>query len=90
MYMKKLLYLLSFSMAVSLSWSQTPSGCFSSGNDVSFNKSFGATKGITKGDFDNDGLLDIVVGYNTNGTANKYSFLKGLGNGKFGAPISGT
>jgi hypothetical protein len=87
--MKKLLYFLSFSMIVSSAWSQTPSGCFSSGNDVSFNKSYGSTRGITKGDFDNDGLLDVVVGHFSNSTtANNYSFLKGLGNGKFASPLS--
>ncbi|WP_430403139.1 FG-GAP-like repeat-containing protein [Fluviicola sp.] len=87
--MKKLLYFLSFSMIVSSAWSQTPSGCFSSGNDVSFNKSFSNTRGITKGDFDNDGNLDIVVGNYGNGYLNRYSFVKGLGNGKFGTSISG-
>ncbi|WP_341903644.1 FG-GAP-like repeat-containing protein [Fluviicola taffensis] len=87
--MKKLLYFLSFSMIVSSAWSQTPSGCFSSGNDVSFNKSYSNTRGITKGDFDNDGNLDIVVGNYGNGYLNRYSFVKGLGNGKFGTSISG-
>jgi large repetitive protein len=87
--MKKLLYFLSFSMIVSSAWSQTPSGCFSSGNDVSFNKSFSNTRGITKGDFDNDGLQDVVVSYFNNAATNNFGFLKGLGNGKFGTPISG-
>ena len=76
-------------MIVSSAWSQTPSGCFSSGNDVSFNKSYSSTRGITKGDFDNDGKLDVVVGNYGNGYLNRYSFVKGLGNGKFGTAISG-
>ncbi|MNJ85413.1 C protein alpha-antigen precursor [compost metagenome] len=88
--MKKLLYFLSFSMIVSSSWSQTPSGCFSSGNDISFSKAFSNSRGITKGDFDNDGLLDVVVALFANATSNSnYAFLKGLGNGKFDTPISG-
>ncbi|AEA44924.1 FG-GAP repeat protein [Fluviicola taffensis DSM 16823] len=74
-------------MIVSSAWSQTPSGCFSSGNDISFTKSNGNSRGMTKGDFDNDGLMDVVVAHNSGPT--NYSFLKGLGNGKFGAPISG-
>ncbi|MDR0802488.1 FG-GAP-like repeat-containing protein [Fluviicola sp.] len=86
--MKKLLYFLSFSMIASSAWSQTPSACFSSGNDVSFNKGHNNSWGITKGDFDNDGQLDIVTTSATNGYTNKIAFLKGLGNGKFGAPVS--
>ena len=88
--MKKLLYFLSFLMIVSSSWSQSPSGCFSSGNDISFSKAFSNSRGITKGDFNNDGLLDVVVALFANSTSNSnYAFLKGLGNGKFDTPISG-
>nr|WP_294858702.1 FG-GAP-like repeat-containing protein [uncultured Fluviicola sp.] len=85
--MKKLLYFLSFSMIVSSAWSQTPSGCFTSGNDVSFNKTSSNSRGITKGDFDNDGVLDVVLAHQAGPIT--HSFLKGLGNGKFGTPISG-
>ncbi|OGS80051.1 MAG: hypothetical protein A3D31_08890, partial [Candidatus Fluviicola riflensis] len=60
------------------------SACFSSANDITFQ---GPTNGqaIEKGDFDNDGKLDIVITNYTVGS-NKLNFIKGNGNGTFQAP----
>jgi hypothetical protein len=87
--MKKLLILLSFSMVALTNWSQVSNACFSSRNDISIRKTFTASRGMVKGDFDNDGVLDIVnSNYVTSASAtNRFSFQKGLGNGKFGSSV---
>ncbi|MES2554495.1 MAG: VCBS repeat-containing protein, partial [Bacteroidota bacterium] len=61
------------------------SACFSSANDITFQ---GPTNGqaIEKGDFDNDGKLDVVIANFTMGASNKLNFIKGNGNGTFQAP----
>ncbi len=66
-------------------WSQVSNACFSSRNDISFSKIGSQSRGITKGDFDNDGKLDVVTTLYSG--AKRFSFQKGLGNGKFGSPI---
>ena len=87
--MKKLLILLSFSMIALVNWSQVSNACFSSRNDISIRKTFTASRGMVKGDFDSDGILDIVSSnYVTSASATKrFSFQKGLGNGKFGPSV---
>ncbi|HLP56225.1 MAG TPA: FG-GAP-like repeat-containing protein [Fluviicola sp.] len=62
------------------------SACFSSPNDITFQ---GPTNGqaIEKGDFDNDGKLDLVIANFTIGVTNKLNFIKGNGNGTFQAPV---
>ena len=66
-------------------WSQVSNACFSSRNDISFSKTGSQSRGITKGDFDNDGKLDVVTTLYSG--AKRFSFQKGLGNGKFASPI---
>ncbi len=88
--MKKLLILLSFSMIALTNWSQVSNACFSSRNDISIRKTFSASRGIAKGDFDSDGILDIVSSnYVPTATAptKRFSFQKGFGNGKFGPSV---
>ncbi|MBI3238285.1 MAG: VCBS repeat-containing protein, partial [Flavobacteriia bacterium] len=60
------------------------SGCFSSANDITFSAPTNG-QAIEKGDFDNDGKLDVVITNFTVGT-NKLNFIKGNGNGTFQAP----
>ncbi len=61
------------------------SACFSSANDNVF---AGPTNGqvIEKGDFDNDGKLDVVIANFTVGS-NKMNFIKGDGDGTFQPPV---
>ena len=71
-------------MIASSTWSQS-NACFSSRNDFSFSRPNSQSRGITKGDFDNDGNLDVVTTAYTSGAGQKrFYFQKGLGNGKFG------
>ncbi|WP_186280062.1 FG-GAP-like repeat-containing protein [Fluviicola chungangensis] len=86
--MKKLLIFLSFSMIALTNWSQISNACFSSRNDISFNKPYSGSRGIVKGDFDSDGILDVVLSNYISGTSKRFSFLKGLGDGKFAAAVS--
>ena len=49
---------------------------------------FGANdRGLALGDFDRDGILDLVAGYANGNTLNAY-FFKGLGDGTFAAPVA--
>jgi len=61
------------------------SACFSSPNDNVF---AGPTNGqaIDKGDFDNDGKLDVIIANFTIGS-NKLNFIKGDGDGTFQPPV---
>ena len=43
-------------------------------------------RGVALGDFDRDGILDLVAGYAYGNTLNAY-FFKGLGDGTFAAPV---
>lgn len=64
--------------------------CFSSANDNVF-ESPGNSRCITKGDFDNDGDLDVVMGNYTgapNATIQRLYFLQNDGNASFSAPVS--
>jgi hypothetical protein len=88
--MKKLLILLSFSMIAFVNWSQVSNACFSSRNDISFTRPWSQSRGIVKGDFDNDGVLDVVSSSYTisaGSPSKRFYFQKGLGNGKFGTAI---
>lgn len=66
-------------------YAHAQSACFSSPNDIVFT---GPTNGqaIDKGDFDNDGKLDVVIANFTIGT-NKLNFIKGDGDGTFQPPV---
>jgi hypothetical protein len=81
--MKRLLIFLFSISLFTTTYAQTPSACFSTGNDISFEKPFSGTRNIAKGDFDNDGHMDVVVNNYVITTSNSYTFFKGLGNGKF-------
>jgi hypothetical protein len=59
------------------------SACFESLSDYSFNTGMSNMICITRGDFDNDGFQDLILGQSV-GTAS-LKFAKGLGNGKFNA-----
>ncbi|WP_343634191.1 FG-GAP-like repeat-containing protein [Fluviicola sp.] len=87
--MKKLLIFLSFSMIALANWSQVSNACFSSRNDISIRKTFSQSRGMVKGDFDSDGVLDIVSSnyVASASTVKRFSFQKGLGNGKFGSSV---
>jgi hypothetical protein len=43
---------------------------------------------VVVGDFNGDGILDLVVGQNFNNATGSLSFYRGLGNGTFAAPVT--
>jgi len=43
---------------------------------------------VVVGDFNGDGILDLVVGQNFNDATGSLSFYRGLGNGTFAAPVT--
>jgi|GEM_PF-441052 len=79
-------------LAVSLPWmgnslyAQTAAACFSSPSDNIYPASSNA-QCIEKGDFNNDGKQDVVMGNFTAGTL-KMFYLRGNGDGTFAAPVT--
>ena len=59
-------------------------GGFAAAKQIAY---FGSNdRGLALGDFDRDGILDLVAGYASGNTLNAY-FFKGLGDGTFAAPV---
>ncbi len=64
--------------------------CFSSANDNVF-EGIGNSRCVTKGDFDNDGDLDVVMGNYTgtpNPTISRLYFINNVGSASFSAPVA--